>query len=536
MKPAIVLSLTLSATSFANAAEQVRISYEIVGTEGESYVEDVRSYNWKTLVVDADELDETIERLESDATIGEINIPKKIEPMKPLERRKVYPTLQPQSVGEPLTVNDPVFSQQQVWQAFDEMSRGNLSIEQGMGIFNNDAAMKIGFIDGGFVETSDLSYAGGASLVFGERGAEFRENVLNPTCGDRHGTQVAHLASAKTNNGYGMAGIANSEIYAARVFPCDLSGHPLDFADAILYLAGEPVDGVPTLPEPVDVINMSLSGNDKCYAVIQDALDVARAKGIVVVVAAGNHYDDSANWYPGNCEGVVTVGSNNFFGQKSAFSNDGEEVDVFATGSSVLTSSDENEFVELSGTSFSTPIVAAHAALIKAAEAEADSSRVERLLESAQRPKKDNDGNDLPGAGVMDSLKLARSVSGDTYVARPLVHALMHEGRTSAEAYMHPKAQLDTCNLYEVDTTKLEKTLEEGEYFKVFEVAKTDYFTVTNGVEVSASQGSRVLLKNIDSDSNRYGLSVCNSDNSLCDSEIPVNLNVQKSFTNLYCG
>jgi len=537
-KAAIVLALSIGATSFAKAAEQVTIVYKVVSTQGEAVQTDVPEYNWKTVRVDADKVDETVRELKADPTIGMVEIAQKVQAPKPVMEVPAYPKVYAQGVRAQAAFNDPEFIQQKVWADYadTDTNRGSLTIAQGMDIYDSTRRMKIGVVDGGFVETGDITYAQGVDMVFGNRADGFLETEIDPNCGYRHGTQVSHLAAANRNNGVGMAGIANADVYAARALDCSGSGFTTDIAESILWLAGEPVSGVTQLPEPVDVINLSLNAETACPFYLQDALDVARSRGVVIVASAGNNSDDAAKYYPNNCEGVVNVGSNRFDGTKSSFTNDGEEVDVFATGSDVFTMSGPGQYNYVYGTSFSSPIVAGHVALIKAVEPEADETRIIRLLKAAQRSFVVN-GLTQTGAGIMDSLKLAKAVSGETYVARPLVHALNHESRIATEAaYTQASAQLDTCGLYEVDTTKLDVSRDAGEFFKVFEVSKDSDFTVANGTEVSNSQGSRVLLKNINPTVNNYGLSVCNADNSVCDSEIPVNLNASKALTGVYCA
>lgn len=531
-KTTIALALGLGMACGAHAGESVDIMYEVIGTAGEAYSAEAPASVWKRISVDSDELAETVERLKNDATIGDIEFDQQIEMIRPVKEEKAYPSVRAQSVSGQ-SVSDPEFSQQQVWmEATDELP-GRLSIELGMGIYSNTKRMKIGFVDGGFAQTDDIVFAAGANIEDGND--TWDESILDPSCTNRHGNQGAHLAAAEANNGIGMAGIANADVYAARALRCDGSGSTFDFADAVTYLIGDPVAGVTTLSGPVDVINMSLTGIGACPGYMQSAIDAGRAKGVVFVVAAGNDSTDVANRFPASCEGVITVGANRFDSEKSSFTNDGEEVDIFATGSGVFTTSDSGDYVYVSGTSFSSPIVAGHAALIKAVEPEADEFRILSLLTSTDRPALEN-GVAASGAGIMDSFELARGLNDQTYVARPLVHAMMHEDRMPSDAYTQAAAALNTCNLYEVDTAKLDVVRGGGQFFKVFEVAKSSDFTVTNGVEVASSQGSRVLLKNVDPTVNNYGLSVCNADNSACDQEIPVNLNVQKSFTNLYCS
>jgi subtilisin family serine protease len=516
--------------------EQVIIVYKVIGTDVGSVQDDTSQYRWKRLVVSSDEVDEAIERLESDATVGDIEIAQRVYGIKPVKEIPVPSTVRGNSVDDQV-YNDPKLIDQDTWKDSEEDYPGRLSIAQAQGVFDRSKRMRIGFADGGFVETGDITYEAGANLVSWERGSEFRENVLNPNCEHRHGTHAVHISAATTNNGVGMAGIVDAHVVAARALMCNGTGYLSDLADAIVWLSGEPVDGVQTLADPVDVINVSMGAVTQCSGYIQDAIDVARSKRILVITAAGNDSVDATLFSPANCEGTVTVGSNNLNGEKSGFSNYGPRVNIYATGNQVLTTNDVDDYVYVYGTSFSAPIVSGHAALIKAAEPEADESRVIRLLTGTDVDGLVGDSAQVLDRGIINSLELAKAVSGETYIARPLSHILLNEHRTNTDAYTQAAAGIDVCSLYEVDTQKLDGlSLREGEFFKVFEVPKAQDFTLANGVEVSRSQGTRVLLKNIDPSQNDYGLSVCNSDNSVCDSEIPLNLNSSKAVTGVYCS
>src|SRR6185312_12601343 len=79
----------------------------------------------------------------------------------------------------------------------------------------------------------------------------------------------------------------------------------------------------------VNVINMSLGGTGACSQTLQDAIDYAWARNVVVVAAAGN---DGLNeqFEPANCTHVVAVASTDTTDAKSYFSNYGPSISVAA--------------------------------------------------------------------------------------------------------------------------------------------------------------------------------------------------------------
>ncbi|MCZ2135083.1 MAG: S8 family peptidase [Burkholderiales bacterium] len=147
-----------------------------------------------------------------------------------------------------------------------------------------------------------------------------------------HGTHVAGIIAASTNNGQGIAGVApNARIVPVRALG-RCGGTSDDVADAIRWAAGVPVAGVPANPNPVKVMNLSLGGYGPCSANEQAAIDAALARGTTVVVAAGNSATLASDFSPANCRGVLAVGATNLLGDISSYSNFGAAVGISAPG------------------------------------------------------------------------------------------------------------------------------------------------------------------------------------------------------------
>jgi len=148
-----------------------------------------------------------------------------------------------------------------------------------------------------------------------------------------HGTHVAGIVAAETNNGLGIASVARD----AKIVPVRVLGHchgsSIDIADGILWAAGLPVgDGSPINPNPARVINMSLGGKHGCGSRYADVIKQARANGVIIVAAAGNANADVAEHSPANCEGVIAVAATNRAGARAKYSNFGSLVKIAAPG------------------------------------------------------------------------------------------------------------------------------------------------------------------------------------------------------------
>jgi thermitase len=110
-----------------------------------------------------------------------------------------------------------------------------------------------------------------------------------------HGTHVAGIAAANTNNGLGVAGVG----YDTRL----LNGKVLD--DTGSGASSTIVNGITWATDNgASVINLSLGGYGTCPSVVQDALNYARSHGVVTVAAAGNDGSNSILW-PANCTNAL---------------------------------------------------------------------------------------------------------------------------------------------------------------------------------------------------------------------------------------
>jgi len=147
-----------------------------------------------------------------------------------------------------------------------------------------------------------------------------------------HGTHVAGTIAAVTNNSAGVAGVA----FGARVQPVRAlgrcGGYTSDIAAGIVWASGGSVPGVPANATPARVINLSLGGSGTCDAASRDAINSARSRGAVVVVAAGNSNANAGNFSPASCAGVITVAATNRGGGRAYYSNYGSVVAVAAPG------------------------------------------------------------------------------------------------------------------------------------------------------------------------------------------------------------
>ncbi|NBX21394.1 MAG: peptidase S8, partial [Betaproteobacteria bacterium] len=186
-----------------------------------------------------------------------------------------------------------------------------------------------------------------------------------------HGTRVAGIVSAVTDNTNGMAGTA----YKAKVLPVRVlgvcGGYISDVIDAMRWAAGITVNGL-TNATPAKVINLSLGGSGTCDSRYQSAIDEVRiSKNATVVVSTGNQSSDTTITQPANCKNVIAVTSHRTDGTSPTFANVGAGTSISAPGVSIYSTSNTgtqaplaDTFQSANGTSFSAPMVSSVAAML----------------------------------------------------------------------------------------------------------------------------------------------------------------------------
>ncbi|ADB33324.1 peptidase S8 and S53 subtilisin kexin sedolisin [Kribbella flavida DSM 17836] len=244
-------------------------------------------------------------------------------------------------------------------------------------------------VDGGHPELAGRVYTG--------------YNALNPKASanddEGHGTMVAGIIAANTNNGRGVAGVAwNARILPVKVLNAEGSGSDSSVVAGINWAASH----------GARVINMSLGGRSY-NPVMHDAVKKAVAKGIVVVAASGNEYD-SVPEYPAAFPETISVGATDNNGALTTFSSWGDSVDLTAPGWNILSTGPrallEPEYLPYlggSGTSFSAPMVAGVAAMLRNKYPSWTPAQIEARLKSTARDAGPRGIDPYYGAGVLDA-------------------------------------------------------------------------------------------------------------------------------------
>jgi thermitase len=179
------------------------------------------------------------------------------------------------------------------------------------------------------------------------------------TVSDRngHGTHVAGIAAAVTNNAKGVAGMGfDSVLMNGKVLGDNGSGRWSWVANGIIWATDN----------GAKVINMSLGGTSYS-ATVENAVNYAWGKGVVLAAAAGNSNTDTL-MYPAAYTNVIAVAATDEDDARASFSNFGTWVDVAAPGVDILSTyrraGTRDRYARMNGTSMSSPFVAGLAGLV----------------------------------------------------------------------------------------------------------------------------------------------------------------------------
>lgn len=211
----------------------------------------------------------------------------------------------------------------------------------------------------------------GNGLVDDWKGWNFDNNSNDSRPNINHGTFVAGIVGAKTNNNLGIAGV--------------IGGNNSRGIGLLSYNLGDAPNGavlddaiIDAVDAGVSVIQMSLSVPST--TAINNALQYAANNDVVIVCCAMN--DNSSVAYPASNSNVIAVGGITAAGTKAAFANYGSALDVVAPAVNIYSTIPNDDYDTDSGTSYAAPQVSALAALILSVNPNLTNDEVRDIIES----------------------------------------------------------------------------------------------------------------------------------------------------------
>lgn len=239
--------------------------------------------------------------------------------------------------------------------------------------------VKIAVLDTGL----DMSHPDLASKVVAQK--VFTTSSINDKFG--HGTHVAGIAAAITNNGQGIAGACpDCQLMIGKIMGDNGTGEASAMAGGITWAADN----------GAKVINISGGGANRS-STQEEAIIYAWNKGVVIVAAAGNENTNKL-FYPAALTNVISVAASGNSDTKASFSNYGTWVNVAAPGEAIYSTMPTKAYVMqnssplalnydyLSGTSMASPMVAGVAGLVWASAQGTSATNVaRRVIDTADK-------------------------------------------------------------------------------------------------------------------------------------------------------
>ena len=312
-----------------------------------------------------------IYRIEYDGNATPMEMARKIAQSESVEYAQPY--WLPELLEAP---NDPQIDQQYqlaITKALDafEISHGDTNIvigiiDTGVDIYHNDLAdnIKINYDDpiNGIDDDMD-------GYVDNYRGWDLACNDNNPVSSvSHHGTAVAGVAAATTNNGIGVAGTGYNTKFLPIKVADDVTGALTACYEGIVYAADH----------GCQIINCSW-GSPAKNLLCDDVIKYAQSRGCLVIGAAGNT-GTNVRYYPASSEGVISVAATNSADVKWSNSTYNSRVDISAPGQGNYTTWYGDKYQYANGTSFAAPLVAGAAALVWAVHKDLTAHQIAELL------------------------------------------------------------------------------------------------------------------------------------------------------------
>ncbi|GAB4143787.1 MAG: hypothetical protein OHK0017_01590 [Patescibacteria group bacterium] len=257
-------------------------------------------------------------------------------------------------------------------------------------------------------------------------GYDFVNSDADPMDDDGHGTHVAGIAAATSNNGLGIAGMCQQcKIMPLKFLDNQGYGDSFGAISAIYYAADN----------GAEVINNSWGGEFD-DPIMQEAIDYAASKGAVTLAAAGNSNVTTPN-YPAAMNNVISVSAVSQGGTRASFSNFGPSIEIAGPSESVSTfpagtnlgascsdlnySTANDGYGRCMGTSMSTPFVSGCVGLIKSIRYDLGQTEIENLLKTTAKDLGSAGRDDQFGFGLLNcqaALNAVKDCPADVYTVQ----------------------------------------------------------------------------------------------------------------------
>jgi serine protease len=340
-----------------------------------------------------------------------------------------------------------------------------------------------------------------------------------------HGTHVAGIVAALSNNNEGVAGVSwLTQVMPLRVLGKGGAGFDYDIEQGIRFAAGLPNDSGIRPAKRADIINLSLGGGLFSNS-LQQLMTQVHELGIFIVASAGNDNID-VPMFPASLEGVISVGALDMNKKRAFYSNYGRDLDVMAPGGDsnadingdgmpdgiLSTIGDDQSSGQLgiefsyrpeSGTSMAAPHIAGVISLMKAVNPALTPQDFDNLLESGRLTDDlgPNGRDDEFGYGIINAQKavLAATELGGGVVPPPTPPLLVVNPRSLNFGLAQTRLTLTLSNGGGGDLQILNISENSGGFLAIEGSGLGDYFVTLNrnGLAFGTFTATMTIISNI---------------------------------------
>ena len=286
---------------------------------------------------------------------------------------------------------------------------------------------------------------------------DFADNDSTASDDYGHGTHVAGIIAAASDNGAGGTGIAPKvNLLIADVFKWWTINGEQTFGASTTHI----IEGVNyAVANGADVINMSLGGI-AYNATYEAAVNNAVASGVVIVAAAGNSNTNAAQ-YPSDYSGPISVIATDSNNNRASFSNYGDEKDISAPGVNIWNTFLSGTYANLGGTSMASPVVAGVVALMLSKNPGLTPAQVKDILYSTATDVTSTGvgWDQWTGYGVVNA---AAAVSGAADLLTPPITSIAVSSPKDTVLKTHTLQMSASVLPLDADSTKIQWSVENG--------------------------------------------------------------------------
>jgi subtilisin family serine protease len=249
------------------------------------------------------------------------------------------------------------------------------------------------WINKGEIPGNNIDYDGNG-YVDDIKGWDFINNDNDPTDDNGHGTGLAGIIGANSNNGIGFAGVnPNAKIMIIKILDSLKRGNTTTMIKGIEY----------AVKMKARIITLSLGGSN-FIQIEHDFIEYADSNNVTIIAATGNNNTEKIN-FPAAEEKVIAVGATGpddkrYLSNDTTGSNYGNEIDIIAPGMYIchLDETDENKYtLYSSGTSLSAAFVTGVASLLLSKNPKLTPAQIRDILQKSADDQVGDPKEDVKG-------------------------------------------------------------------------------------------------------------------------------------------